>query len=358
MTSTQWVAAEADATVSSSEPSTPNQETTSNTEHRSDAWKQEYAWVLDHPSDYPVNSAARYDPVGTYHYALVEMTGDTTPELLLMVDSKEFSPIIVFTIGSDGKAVASTDVLIAGASGAGGSRARVEASADGQGLYQVDSHSVQPDAYAKLYKLSGHSIKAVTDSMKFQNADLQPGHHYVTWAPASDRSALNAGKLTYDEATRFGDYIPFPYKADPKPEPAPSPEADIRSEPVVVDEHGNAVFTGVVEAWSTEKAAQGRQTPNGEDPRNIYYVLVFDSPVSVAAGKAGSTVTQESPFARLGFVHHSSSGVLDESKGWEEYVGKRVKVWSPLHHYGYSSDASLPFGSQLGITTEHVEVLD
>lgn len=143
-----------------------------------------------------------------------------------------------------------------------------------------------------------------------------------------------------------------------QPEPAPSPDADIRYEPVTVDERGNAVFTGVVEAWSTEEAAQGRQTPNGEDPRNIYYVLVFDSPISIEANKAGSTVTQESPFAKLGFVHHSSSGVLDESKGWEEYVGKRVEVWSPVNHYGYSSDASLPFGSQLSITTEHVDVLD
>lgn len=141
-------------------------------------------------------------------------------------------------------------------------------------------------------------------------------------------------------------------------EPAATSLAESRYEPVTVDEHGNAKFTGVVEAWSTERSAQGRQTPNGEDPRNIYYVLVFDSPVSVVANKAGSTVTQESPFARLGSVYHSPSGVLDQSKGWEEYVGKRVEVWSPLHHYGYSSDASLPFGSQLGIETEHVEVLD
>lgn len=139
---------------------------------------------------------------------------------------------------------------------------------------------------------------------------------------------------------------------------APSSRADSGYEPVTLDEQGNARFTGIVEAWPTEKAAQGRETPAGEDPRNIYYVLVFDSPVSVAANKAGSTVTQESPFARLGFVHHSSSGVLDQSKGWEEYVGKRVEVWSPLNRYGYSSDLSLPFGSQLWIDTEHVEVLD
>lgn len=146
--------------------------------------------------------------------------------------------------------------------------------------------------------------------------------------------------------------------AEATDEPAPSSSRDSGYEPVTVDEHGNATFTGVVEAWSTERAAQGRQTPNGEDPRNIYYVLVFDSPVSVVANKAGSTVTQESPFARLGYVHHSSSGVLDQSKGWEQYVGKRVEVWSPLHHYGYSSDASLPFGSQLGIEPEQVTVLD
>ena len=49
------------------------------------AWKREYEYVLEHPDDYPVNSAAQYTPGGASKYAIVEATGGGTPELLSTV---------------------------------------------------------------------------------------------------------------------------------------------------------------------------------------------------------------------------------------------------------------------------------
>jgi len=133
---------------------------------------------------------------------------------------------------------------------------------------------------------------------------------------------------------------------------APAEEAAVPADtaedaPVVVDSNGDLLVTGNVEAWSTEQARKGRPAPANEDPDNVYYVLVFDSPANITATKAGSQVAQESPFARLGSVQHWDFGTSDHTNGWDEYIGKRVRLRVPPNHFSYSSDTSLPFGSQL-----------
>ncbi|OFT57164.1 hypothetical protein HMPREF3151_08170 [Corynebacterium sp. HMSC05H05] len=128
---------------------------------------------------------------------------------------------------------------------------------------------------------------------------------------------------------------------------AEAPADATEDAPVVVDSNGDLLATGNVEAWSTEQARKGRPAPNNEDPDNVYYVLVFDSPVNITAIKAGSQVAQESPFAQLGSVQHWDFGTSDHTNGWDEYVGKRVQLRVPPNQFSYSSDVSLPFGSQL-----------
>lgn len=128
---------------------------------------------------------------------------------------------------------------------------------------------------------------------------------------------------------------------------AEAPAHAAEDAPVVADSNGDLLVTGNVEGWSTEQARNGRPAPANEDPDNVYYVLVFDSPVNITATKAGSQVAQESPFARLGSVQHWDFGTSDHTNGWDEYVGKRVRLRVPPNQFSYSSDASLPFGSQL-----------
>ena len=135
--------------------------------------------------------------------------------------------------------------------------------------------------------------------------------------------------------------------AEAPAEEAAAPADTAEDAPVVVDSNGDLLVTGNVEAWSTEQARKGRPAPNNEDPDNVYYVLVFDSPVNITAIKAGSQVAQESPFARLGSVQHWDFGTSDNTNGWDEYVGKRVRLRVPPNHFSYRSDMSLPIGSQL-----------
>lgn len=130
-------------------------------------------------------------------------------------------------------------------------------------------------------------------------------------------------------------------------EEAAAPADTAEDAPVVVDSNGDLLVTGNVEGWSTDQARKGRPTPAGESPDDVYYVLVFDSPVNITAMKAGSQVAQESPFARLGSLRYNKYGTFDNSNGWDEYVGKRVRLRVAPNHFSYSSDVSLPFGSQL-----------
>ena len=135
--------------------------------------------------------------------------------------------------------------------------------------------------------------------------------------------------------------------AEAPAEEAAAPADTAEDAPVVVDSNGDLFVTGNVEGWSTDQARKGRPTPAGESPDDVYYVLVFDSPVNITAIKAGSQVAQESPFARLGSLRYNKYGTFDNSNGWDEYVGKRVRLRVAPNHFSYSSDISLPFGSQL-----------
>lgn len=314
-------------------------------------WQREYEWVLAHPGDYPVNSAAQYTPDGTYQYALVEATGGGTPELLLAVGGSDTSPVIVFTIGEDGKARASTDVLVMGAPGNGGGRLAVWASASGNGVYQISGSSMGRQSTSERFTLDGTSLQGGAQE-SFPSDGQLTDHQLIDWTPVSNTQPL------YD-----GNFAVLPPASASVSRGADDTNSSAGpEEPVAVDSNGDLILTGNVEAWSTEKARQGRPTPANESPDNLYYVLVFDSPVSITANKAGSQVAQESPFARLGSLRYSQYGTFDDTNGWNQYVGHRVRLRVPPNKFWYSSDVSLPFGSQLGFTAEDgevdIEVLD
>lgn len=159
------------------------------------------------------------------------------------------------------------------------------------------------------------------------------------WVDPDSGAVVESAEVAEAEAEKADGEAPV--------EEAAAPADTTEDAPVVVDSNGDLLVTGNVEAWSTEQARKGRPAPNNEDPDNVYYVLVFDSPVNITAIKAGSQVAQESPFAQLGSVQHWDFGTSDHTNGWDQYVGKRVRLRVPPNHFSYSSDTSLPFGSQL-----------
>lgn len=155
-------------------------------------YRAAYAEVLANPGAYPPNPAARYEPTGTYSYALVEATGDDIPDLLLRVDSKEFSPVLLLKVDSNGTVVASTDVVLDGAAGAGGSRSEVFGSREGSGIYEVSSQSLRPEGRGQRYLLEGTSLVRSGEPQTFNKANGTPADYFSpNWLDTTDPSGLD-----------------------------------------------------------------------------------------------------------------------------------------------------------------------
>ena len=152
---------------------------------------QVYSGVLNNPGAYPPNPAAIYTPTGTYSYALVEATGDDSPELLLKIDSTEYSPVLIFT-EVNGTPVASPENIIAGHAFSGGFYTKIAASREGRGVYEVNQHSVNTDAQSQRYELQGGSLVTAGPAVDFtKDRNVPPDHFDVTWFDVADRSGLD-----------------------------------------------------------------------------------------------------------------------------------------------------------------------
>lgn len=265
-----------------------------------------FTTVLDNPPTMPEDRASRFHPTGTHSYALVEATGDGTPDLLLRINGEEFSRVLLYTLGDSGEPVASTDYLLDGAAGAGGSRARVLASASGAGVYEISHQSVHPEGTSRLYRLEGGSLRIV-DERTVEALSTPPDHVEITWLD-----------------------IPAPG--------APAPEAPAAAE-------GDS-FTGTVVEKSTSEVMNGERPPNGEPESNRYYLLELDAPMDATAqlGGGGGTDTRTITAVSLGRKDRYS----DDSAEWLPLVGKRVTVTPHVPQSHWPSDTSLPLG-MLGV---------
>lgn len=248
VTSTQWVDPDSGSVV---EPDAGETKAEGEAENAAD-WRTEYEWILSHPGDYPVNAAAQYTPDGTYDYALVEATGGGTPELLLAVGGSDTTPVIVFTIGDDGKARASTDVLMMGAPGNGGGRLAVRASASGRGVYQISGSSLGKESVSELFTLHGTSLSGGAKET-FPSEGHLPDHQLIDWIPVSNPQPLRDGNLTVlppsGESASGGDS-----------QTAPS---------IQIEFVGNVVRKTGEELM----APRGLDMPNGQDPQSEYFLL-------------------------------------------------------------------------------------
>lgn len=351
VTSTQWVAADEDQTAAE-EPSeaqaTSSQRTFSGDVPAPEGvagagWAKEYEWVLDHPSDYPVSSAATYTPNGTYEYALVEATGGGAPELLLAVGGTDTSPVIAFTIGPDGKARATKDVLVMGAPGNGPGRLAVWASAKGQGLYQITTSAGAPTAASDLFTIDGAKLRSAGASEVFDNGGYLPDHQLIEWLPVADRAALRNRELT----------VMSPANA------AGSRTAEPSTAAADQDPNDTSTFTGNVVRKTGDEimSPKGYGMPNGQDGDSEYFILQLDSPRTVTAIHAPDTMTETISEISLGYREYKNGAVsLTSGLEWEQYVGERIEITVGYDDRNFPTDTTMPIG-MMRATPPDVKVL-
>lgn len=311
VTSTQWVDPESGEVVENAEPAAVD-----------GAWKQEYEWVLDHPGNYPIDPDFPFSPDGVYSYALVEANGGGAPELLLASLDGHTNAILLFSIGADGKAHPSSQLLIDGTPGDGAAREAVHASAGGTGIYQVSGSSRSLQHNSRHYVLNGTSLESAGDTEVDIMGEL-PDHLGVEWVPVSDKQPLHDGTLTVSHLST--------------PDGSENPDE-------VGD--GQVAYEGTVRKYTGgELTASIGSMPNGEDPSSEYFVLDLDSPQMVRGRTAPGYKTEEVERFKLGKRERSQRGALyEDGLEFEQYVGKRLRVLVDEGDVNFPTDTSMPLG--------------
>lgn len=268
-----------------------------------------FAAILDSLGPYESSYKDRFEPDGTYSYAIVEASGDNEPDMVVKVNAPEFSRVYLATAPAGETPVLSTAYLVHGAASAGGSRSWVSGSRSGQGLWETSGQSVDPMSTSKLYAPEGTNL--VPTGKEIETRGMGEDQYEIAWIDSTDRSVL--ASLGADRAPTSGAAV------------APA----------------GTQYTGTVLALSTAEVMEGRPAPNGESLSNVYYVLQLDSPTDITARQAGGpSETRVKDQLSLGEI----SEYLDDSAQWAPYVGKRVTLTVDPETLWWQSDPSLPLG--------------
>lgn len=311
-----FIAVDRAATETTSADASPEETTADKAKPK---WNAAYEKVLDNPGAYPVNSAASYDPTGTYTYAIVEATGGGDPELLLSVDSYEYSPVIVFTIGPDGEPVASTDVLIMGLSGAGGSMQRLDAAASGKGLHEVAYHPNHPEFYSTTYVLDGTSLKATTKQTEYPSEAALPDHLSIGWFPTENRDPLRAGELTTMDLSGAEDAAAVP-----------------RGESALQAGPGEIAVDGTMLKLTGDEAVN-RVGFFYTQPGATYYFFKLDKPTQITGAQGPGTRT-----AAVEWLFFGGAEAPTDGGGSELVVGKHARLIIDKTQFTFSTEPGFP----------------
>lgn len=378
-----------------------------------------YSKVLDNPLAYEYNKSAEFVSNGKFDYAIVEVTGDDSPELLLMPNSAgAFYPITVFSKPAGGELFNTKSVLIEGASSAGGSRAGIMASKTGIGLYQGSWQSAGPSVSSEKFEIRDKDLVSTGLKETLPYPHMYDAEHLkIEWTPSTDRGPLqrlggsapaSVSATTMDKCGTVGDKTVFTGTAETSCQfakavanaakgkdgnfsvqatsPVTGQSYDMNctssgSETVCTGGNNASVvlrpaapgeeqasayeytFEGIVVIKSAIEVSPPQGIPNGEGPENEYFMLVFDAPQDVTAIKGGPDRPETRTVDSIGLAskHVSKYGTTDHTGPWRQYAGKRIRLHINTDSMRYQTDASLPMGRPRVITNNadyEVEVLN
>lgn len=190
-----------------------------------------YSDALDNldPSTFASDGFSPREPTGAYEYAVVDITGDDTPEMLVKSVATEISSIRLIAANEDRTALVEPDHLFGdGAGSAGGERLELHTSTNHDGLLASDGRSGTGQYKTTEWELDGDQLQETGKTWEYRidqkPADLEDAQTEIPWTDSRDRSALDT--LGEAEDTPEDDHDgPNPDRPDPAEEP------DTRDEP-------------------------------------------------------------------------------------------------------------------------------
>lgn len=277
---------------------------------------------LDDPAAQLGSVQADYNAGGPHKYAVGDLDGDGTSDMLVRLDGDDIAPVVGVRVDpATGDLMVSQDHLVEGAAGAGGERHFLGWSGAG-GVYQRDGRSMSPEATYTLFTLTGPTwTKGAVTTQTSDPADYQT----VEWKSLDDRSGLDAvavGEASSDDTAEAPDETG---NDGGLPDPPP----------------GTTRLTGTVQIMSTSEALEGMPVPNGEPESNRYAILVLNAPVTVTAPSSGGGTTTDT-ITRVGLASQEQYGGSLES--WPQYAGQTVTIDVGPADLMFPSDASIPLG--------------
>lgn len=310
-------------TITSTAPAAVSEVVASAVDKRADLYRQ----VLAAPGAYPVNYSNPYEPVGTYSYALTDMTGDGQAELLLRVNGRRYSPVLVFTSDDNGQLSQADSVLVDGDPGAGSVGTLVAGASPGKGLIQLTWYPTGTGIEAERFVLdSGKLVSAGRlqsgRSDVFQPSSPIPGATELIWYDSGDVagvSAMAAGTLP-----------------ESRPLPPVSPNIAVTPEP-----RNEVELVGVVREKTPAELDQSLVSRYGPiPPGDRFWNIELDQPQELTAhwifGKKTTVHTVNELSLEVTGVGEAPGGI------WYKFKDQHVRITVPADQIKHPNDPSPP----------------
>lgn len=268
-------------------------------------------------------------------YALVHLDDDCVPELLInygpINEVGEIDGIGVFGLNAQGERIQLGDMYHDGVASAGGTRASLQRSVNGPGMYYTSGLAMRGVDTVLVKRNGDELIETPVEGF----GDSEP----FNWIPASNAgeidAAMNAGCEIPGVGTNYGQESSA--SASESASESSSEESEAPSAP------GVQKLTGTVKIIQTDAemaAYQGVVDPNARYgyEGGPYAVLILDTPTSVSGYRASNQqelVTGDATMVSLESGYNWTGQYSD---------GQRLTIEGTWRDFWWQSDTGLPMG--------------
>lgn len=299
-----------------------------------------YNKVLD-KTDKSVFSKYDTNIIG-FEYALVEMTGDETPELLLSGKSDTGVKFLKFYRYNHGKAYplksGNDEQLKIGISGMGGFRGTAAQKIDGSGLFLDHWKSSSGKGNRYDLRINGKylSIRRI-DQMSTVLEDKANYHipwNDIQWCGIDKRDSLksykpldiSAGKAKLKESRK-------------------NHENQYRKQIREAKDEGYRILKGRVRIFDTDsELISFQKIPDMNTDGNFgpYVTLIFDQPEKITANNGDGSGEQTTRKSKMISIYMDDPNTFADM--WDGFDKKKVTIKIEPHNTWWPSDVSLPVG--------------